>query len=373
MTNPKCSPFLKIAFLLMVAIVLDRAISARILDEGTPAAAAIAPGALAPALTLPATTTPAVLATVSTPSTVTPAVPATLSTPSPVPQLIPTGAAPEAQPVPTDTPPVTQPIPTDTTLAKPIPMITAPVAQPVPTGAASAAQPISVDAEHPITFFMHDIVGGTHPSTRPVTGIVANVVNGQLPFAKANGVLPINGGIAIPNNNNPALPVTTNGNMNGGLPLVTGLGGTVAQNGNNPTGSIPFVTASNLPNGATVQGLQFGTITVIDDELTESHELGSSVVGKAQGFYVASSQDGSSHTMAVTALLEEGGKYEDSICFFGVHRTVAHESYVAVIGGTGKYQGAKGYATVQSLHPADDHATDGVETLLQFTVYLMQH
>ncbi|KAG2326397.1 hypothetical protein Bca52824_009125 [Brassica carinata] len=41
--------------------------------------------------------------------------------------------------------------------------------------------------------------------------------------------------------------------------------------------ALPFVTAGNLPPGAALQHLVFGTITVVDDELTESHELGSAV------------------------------------------------------------------------------------------------
>ena len=117
------------------------------------------------------------------------------------------------------------------------------------------------------------------------------------------------------------------------------------------------------------QKLQFGTMTVIDDELTEGKELGSAMVGKAQGFYVASSEDGNSQTMAFTALFKDG-EYADSLSFFGVHRTADSESHVAVVGGTGKYVKAKGFATLQTLPPVDHHATDGMEMLVQFKVYL---
>ncbi|PRQ31117.1 putative ribonuclease H-like domain, reverse transcriptase zinc-binding domain-containing protein [Rosa chinensis] len=41
--------------------------------------------------------------------------------------------------------------------------------------------------------------------------------------------------------------------------------------------------------------------------LIEGHQLGSSLLGKAQGFYVASSKDGSSQTIAFTAMFESGG------------------------------------------------------------------
>lgn len=116
----------------------------------------------------------------------------------------------------------------------------------------------------------------------------------------------------------------------------------------------------------------FGSITVVDNELTEGHELGSAVLGKGQGFYLSSSLDGSSHTIALTTMFHGGDHDEvvDTISFFGVHRTASVESQIAVIGGTGKYEHAKGYATMETLHQVDQHTTDGVETVLHFTVYL---
>lgn len=113
----------------------------------------------------------------------------------------------------------------------------------------------------------------------------------------------------------------------------------------------------------------FGTMTVIDDELTEGHELGSGLIGKAQGFYVSSAVDGTSQTMAFTVMFESGN-YADSLSLFGVHRSAVSQSQIAVMGGTGKYLNAKGYATVKTFSGANQHNTDGVETLLQITVYL---
>ncbi|PPR94636.1 hypothetical protein GOBAR_AA26030 [Gossypium barbadense] len=139
--------------------------------------------------------------------------------------------------------------------------------------------------------------------------------------------------------------------------------------------SNPFVTAGQLPPGS-LQRLMFGTITVIDDQLTEAHELDSAILGKAQGFYLASSLDGSSQTISLTVLLhggEHGHEIEDTISFFGVHRTVSPESQIAVIGGTGKYENARGYATVETLlNQENQHITDGVDTILHFNVYLTE-
>ncbi|KAL5581091.1 hypothetical protein UlMin_013533 [Ulmus minor] len=250
-----------------------------------------------------------------------------------------------------------------------------PVTNPVgpaanPVGPA-AAQVVPVADPHALTFYMHDIIGGTNPTAVAITGIVANpAVSGQVPFSKPNGAnLPINNGIPQNNNNQGII-------NNNNVPFFTGLSGTtssvIQNNGNNfiaGGNGFPFINGAQLPPGITLQKLSFGTMTVFDDELTEGHELGSGLLGKAQGFYVASSVDGTSQIMAFTAMFESGG-YADSLTFFGVHRTAVSESHVSIMGGTGKYVNAKGVATVKTFQVTDQHNTDGIETLLQFSVYL---
>ncbi|KAL0370029.1 UNVERIFIED_CONTAM: Dirigent protein 10 [Sesamum angustifolium] len=206
-----------------------------------------------------------------------------------------------------------------------------------PANPGGAATVVTNPDDHSLTFFMHDILGGSRPSAIAVTGIVANpAVGGQVPFAKPNGaVLPVNNG--IPTNN-------ANGGIvnNNNIPFLTGLSGftsNIAQNnnGNNIIGGMPgfpVLDSSQFPSGTTLQKLMFGTMTVFDDELTEGHELGSGLVGKAQGFYISSSEDGTSQTMAFTVMFTSGS-YADSLSFFGVHRTAVSESHLAVMGERG--------------------------------------
>ncbi|TKV96796.1 hypothetical protein SEVIR_9G452600v4 [Setaria viridis] len=302
-------------------------------------------------------------------------------------------AAPAEAPLPDDPLPAPTDPPTD-------PVVVAPAAGPVAAGAAGAATAgaaatgnaagaasggaaaANVGAagagagDHPLTFFMHDILGGSQPSGRIVTGVVASAAaNGQLPFARPNtNIFPIQGAVPLPQGATSLI----NGNN---APYVAGLGGTsgggvLVQNNGNPVNggnkNIPFVNAGDLPSGVTLQNLLFGTTTVIDDELTEGHELGAGVIGRAQGFYVASSQDGTSKTIVLTAMFEgPDAPHGDTLSFFGVHRMAAPESHIAIIGGTGKYENAKGFAAIQTLHPGDEHTTDGVETLLQFNIHLI--
>uniref|UniRef100_A0A0E0KC38 Dirigent protein n=1 Tax=Oryza punctata TaxID=4537 RepID=A0A0E0KC38_ORYPU len=293
---------------------------------------------------------------------------------------------PAAAPAPAEAPLPADPLPAPTD--PPADPVVAPAAVPASSAAATGnAGAASVGAggggsggaagagDHTLTFFMHDILGGSQPSARIVTGVVASAAaNGQLPFARPNdNIFPIQGAVPLPQ----GASNLVNGNN---VPYVAGLGGTssatiIQSNGangaNGGSKNIPFVNAGDLPSGATLQNLLFGTTTVIDDELTEGHEPGAAVVGRAQGFYVASSQDGTSKTLVLTAMFDGGEVHGDTLSFFGVHRMAAPESHVAIIGGTGKYENAKGFAVIQTLHPGDEHTTDGVETLLQFSIHLI--
>ncbi|XP_024931831.1 dirigent protein 16-like [Ziziphus jujuba] len=222
----------------------------------------------------------------------------------------------------------------------------------------AAIDPTKATGHEPVlVLYMHDILGGSNPTARPITGLLGNIYSGQVPFARPIGFLPPQGGVAIPNANG-AIP-TVNG-ING-IPLGTGLAGTAFSGKPNSQ-----VQTQLGPDGL---GLGFGTITVIDDILTTAPELGSLTIGKAQGVYVASSADGTAQMMAFTAMFE-GGEYGDSLNFYGIYRIGSSMSHLSVTGGTGKFKNAGGFAEVRSLIPPGQHAIDGAETLLRIIVNL---
>ncbi|XAR60534.1 hypothetical protein NMG60_11033951 [Bertholletia excelsa] len=262
-------------------------------------------------------------------------------------------------------PTATTPAPVQT----PVSSTVTPTATPATATATSVA---SGGPDHPLTFFMHDIIGGSNPTARAVTGIVNNpAVNGQVAFAKSNGIV-INVNNGIPTNNGNSALIDNNN-----LPFLTGLSSTtpnVVQTNSNNGGAFnvgfPVLNSGQLPSGTALQKLMFGTLTAFDDELTEGHELGSGLMGRAQGFYLSSSIDGTSQTLAFTAMFADGG-YADSLIFFGVLQKVVSESHLAIMGGTGKYVNAKGFAIVKTFPAAaaNQHNTDGVETVLEINVY----
>ncbi|KAK4375143.1 hypothetical protein RND71_005820 [Anisodus tanguticus] len=228
------------------------------------------------------------------------------------------------------------------------PAATAAVGAAVAGGADTAVA--GAEDDHTFSFFMHYILGGSNPSAIAVTGIVTNpAVSGQVPLAKPNGaVLAVDDGVPTNNANSGII-------SNNNIPFLTGLSGTTSnlinQNNNGIIGGgngLPAINLQQLGSGISFQKLMFGTLTVFDDELTEGHELNSGIIGKAHGFYVASSEDGLSQTMAFTEMFKRGS-YADSLSFFGVHRMGVSESHLAVMAG----------------------ATDRcVETVLHITVYL---
>ncbi|XLT12466.1 hypothetical protein HN51_058156 [Arachis hypogaea] len=211
--------------------------------------------------------------------------------------------------------------------------------------ATAAVNPVQATGKEPILeLFMHDILGGSNPTARPVTGLLGNIYSGT-PIPNANGALPtVNGVFGTPSAPAWLAPPLRQMVI---LPNVIG----------------------QLQLGPDGLGLGFGTITVIDDVLTVQPELGSQIVGKAQGVYVASSADGSRQMMAFTALFE-GGEYGDSLNLYGLFKIGSAMSKLSVISGTGKFKNAKGFAEVRSLIPPGQIATNGAETLLRITVHL---
>ncbi|XP_068329798.1 dirigent protein 9-like [Pyrus communis] len=196
---------------------------------------------------------------------------------------------------------------------------------------------------HKITFLMRNVLNVTHPSSsmsKPST----TKVTSQLPFSKPIGLLPPNGGVPLPE----TIPATQTLDLSG-----VGL---------------------FFPARATLQELELGIVTLIDEDIFESSGYsGPQIIGKAQGIFVASSEDGSSHMMAMAAHFANS-RFKDGLRFFGVHRTDVDErdgSHVAVIGGIGKYEGANGYATVSAVNNAGSNSIWEEENkLLRLNIYL---
>ncbi|KAF8021946.1 hypothetical protein BT93_G2169 [Corymbia citriodora subsp. variegata] len=198
-------------------------------------------------------------------------------------------------------------------------------------------------SHHTVTFLMRNVLSNIS-SSRLATG---KVPNSQLPFPKPLGLFPPSKGIPLTQPNNPPGQVVT-GSSTGTLDLA-GKG-------------------FSFPAIATLQELELSSVTEINEYLFEGLDQ---VIGKAQGVYVACSEDGTSHMIAMTAYFA-GNELKDRLRFFGVHRTDVSESHIAVIGGRGLYNGANGYASVKFIDGGFNTSGEdtGESMYLLFTVYL---
>lgn len=135
-------------------------------------------------------------------------------------------------------------------------------------GAEGPAATAAADTtDHPtMELYMHDILGGSNPTARPITGLLGNIYNGQVPFARPVGLFPPRNGVPLPN-------------PNGAVPTVNGLNGAPLGTGLSGTAFMPNPQNSQAQLGPDGLGLGFGTITVIDDVLTMGPDLGGQAVG----------------------------------------------------------------------------------------------
>lgn len=149
----------------------------------------------------------------------------------------------------------------------------------------------------PCNIFFH-----TCHLARVVTGIIANKETNGIPFPKTNNdIFPLPRAGPLLNGNDFNNLINPNSVLAGWTGSQTNA---ILQNiGNNDNvlngDNQPFVTAGQLPPGS-LQRLMFGSTTVINDELTQAHELGQLFKSKHKGFYLAGSLDGTSQTIAST-------------------------------------------------------------------------
>ncbi|KAK9072561.1 hypothetical protein SSX86_008995 [Deinandra increscens subsp. villosa] len=119
------------------------------------------------------------------------------------------------------------------------------------------------------------------------------------------------------------------------------------QTGPNPTSitiTKPQPTKTN--NGSVATG--FGIVNMFDDPLTYKPENGSRVLGRAQGFYGAVSEE--ENVLLVTvSLVFMGGRYGGSTLMVVGRNPVGEKvREMPVIGGTGAFRFARGYVQATS-------------------------
>ncbi|KAF7848273.1 hypothetical protein BT93_L2139 [Corymbia citriodora subsp. variegata] len=103
---------------------------------------------------------------------------------------------------------------------------------------------------------------------------------------------------------------------------------------------------------------QFGTVFAADEPMTKTPDPSSAIIGRAQGMYLISALDGSS-VEAVFSIVFSNQAYNGSTLEIqGTGKTLAKVVEYAVVGGTGKFRFARGYATLETIPVNATHAVN---------------
>ncbi|XP_051134500.1 dirigent protein 21-like [Andrographis paniculata] len=93
---------------------------------------------------------------------------------------------------------------------------------------------------------------------------------------------------------------------------------------------------------------KFGMTAVIDDPLTEGAEHGSPIVGRAQGMYTSSALDAMSLHMAVNFEFLAGEFNGSTLSILGRNAFMEAVREFPIVGGTGRFRFAQGYALAKT-------------------------
>ncbi|KAL5072805.1 hypothetical protein RYX36_011789 [Vicia faba] len=113
----------------------------------------------------------------------------------------------------------------------------------------------------------------------------------------------------------------------------------------------------------------FGLVNMIDNPLTLGPELSSKLVGKAQGFYASASQVELGFLMAMNFAFIEGKYNGSTITILGKNPAMNKVREMPVVGGSGLFRFARGYAQAHT-HWIDLKSGDAV---VEYNVYVFHY
>nr|XP_015881902.2 dirigent protein 22-like [Ziziphus jujuba var. spinosa] len=127
-------------------------------------------------------------------------------------------------------------------------------------------------------------------------------------------------------------------------------------------------TAVNIlkPSGGSISS--FGSTMMIDDALTDEQDSNSNIIGRAQGFYSVASQSELAFLMVMTFSFTEGEYSGSTLSIVGRNPVMNDVREMPVVGGTGKFRFARGYALA---HTVWFDASTGDATV-EYNVHLLQ-
>uniref|UniRef100_A0A6N2N3T9 Dirigent protein n=1 Tax=Salix viminalis TaxID=40686 RepID=A0A6N2N3T9_SALVM len=134
--------------------------------------------------------------------------------------------------------------------------------------------------------------------------------------------------------------------------------------GRNPT-AVPVAQADSTKRSLS----SFGLVTMMDDPLTVKPEISSKLVGRAQGIYASASQSELSFLMALNFVFTEGKYNGSTLSILGRNSVFSGVREMPVVGGSGLFRFARGYAQAKT-HDLDFKTGDAV---VEYNVYVFHY
>ncbi|XP_062005045.1 dirigent protein 22-like [Rosa rugosa] len=134
--------------------------------------------------------------------------------------------------------------------------------------------------------------------------------------------------------------------------------------GHSPT-VVRVAEAPTTKNSSTA----FGAVMMMDDPLTAGPELGTKLVGKAQGIYASASQTELGLLMVLNFAFVEGKYNGSNLSVLGRNAVFSAVREMPIVGGSGLFRFARGYARART-HKVDLNTGDAV---VEYNVYVLHY
>ncbi|KAI3850252.1 hypothetical protein MKX03_025586 [Papaver bracteatum] len=134
------------------------------------------------------------------------------------------------------------------------------------------------------------------------------------------------------------------------------------------TGKNPVAVQIAQARGTKSSPTVFGAMFMIDDPLTEGPNPRSKLVGRAQGFYGHSGKDELSLTMSMSLVFTGNKKFNGSTISVLSRNPIEHtKRELAIVGGTGYFQFARGYISGKT------YRVSGPDAIVEYTCNILHY
>ncbi|KFK44377.1 hypothetical protein AALP_AA1G249600 [Arabis alpina] len=113
-----------------------------------------------------------------------------------------------------------------------------------------------------------------------------------------------------------------------------------------------------------VTNTSFGVVVIADNLLTEGPDPSSKEIGRAQGLYASTDMKTLSFTMVFNLAFTEGEFNGSTVSMYGRNPILSKVRELPIIGGTGEFRFARGYAQ------AETYKLDGFNAVVEYNIFI---